>query len=94
MGYLKDEDYDSLEKNDAVGDIASRFFNVNGQIADEELNARVVGLTLEELKEKDWNIAIAVGMAKVKAITGAIRGGYVNVLYTDEKTARALLEAD
>lgn len=93
VGYLRDEDYNSLEKNDAVGDIASRFFNINGQIADEELNDRVVGLTLNELKEKEWNIAIAVGTGKVKAITGAIRGGYVNVLYTDEKTARALLES-
>ena len=46
---------------------------------------------LEELKEKEWAIAIAVGINKINALIGALRGGFMNVLYTDEKTARELL---
>lgn len=91
VGYLHEEDYNYLESHDAVGDIASRFFKKDGTIAGTEFNDRVVGLSLEKLKEKKWNIAIAVGEKKVDAIIGALKGGYVNVLYTDEKTARLLL---
>ena len=78
-------------KEDGVGDIASRFFDINGAIALNELNDRVVGFRLEELKEKEWAIAIAVGINKINALIGALRGGFMNVLYTDEKTARELL---
>lgn len=90
VGYLKDEDFLALEEKEAVGDIASRFFDINGAIALNELNDRVVGFRLEELKEKEWAIAIAVGINKINALIGALRGGFMNVLYTDEKTAREL----
>ncbi|MDO4555245.1 MAG: sugar-binding transcriptional regulator [Lachnospiraceae bacterium] len=92
VGYFKEEEYQLLEKEKAVGDIASRFFNIDGQIVDEHLNERVVGLDLEDLKKKQFNIAVAAGLHKVDAILGALRGGYMNVLYTDEKTARELLK--
>ena len=91
VGYLKDEDFLALEEKGAVGDIASRFFDINGALALNELNDRVVGFRLEELKEKEWAIAIAVGINKINALIGALRGGFMNVLYTDEKTARELL---
>ena len=91
VGYLKDEDFLALEEKEAVGDIASRFLDINGAIALNELNDRVVGFRLEELKEKEWAIAIAVGINKINALIGALRGGFMNVLYTDEKTARELL---
>jgi dihydroxyacetone kinase-like protein len=36
-------------------------------------------------------IAIAGGMEKVRAVLGALRGGYINTLITDTETARAVL---
>lgn len=92
VGYLKEKDYQQLEEVGAVGDIASRFFGPEGAIASENLNERVVGLELHELKSKEYNIAIAVGIQKADAILGALAGGYMNVLYTDEKTGRELLK--
>lgn len=92
VGYLKEKDYQQLEEMGAVGDIASRFFGPEGAIASENLNERVVGLELHELKSKEYNIAIAVGIQKADAILGALAGGYMNVLYTDEKTGRELLK--
>lgn len=91
VGYLDDDDFEQLKKADAAGDIALRFFDVQGNIANESLNERVVGLALEDFKDKKYNIAIAVGERKAVGILGALRGGYVNVLYTDEKTARKVL---
>lgn len=91
VGYLNDNDLDQLKKADAAGDIALRFFDIHGNIANEGLNERVVGLALEDFRDKKYNIAIAVGERKAVGILGALRGGYVNVLYTDEKTARKVL---
>ena len=91
VGYLNDEEFDQLKEAKAAGDIALRFFDVHGNIANKNLNDRVVGLALEDLKDKKYNIAIAVGERKAAGILGALRGGYVNVLYTDERTARKVL---
>lgn len=90
--YLSNKEYEQLKKAEAVGDIALRFFNIKGEIANETLNERVVGLELEDLRNKKYNIGIAVGKNKVNGIIGALHGGYVNVLYTDETTARMVLE--
>ncbi len=92
VGYLKDEDYRSLKEAGAVGDIACRFYDIHGKVADKGMNERAVGLELEELKKKEWSIAISVGSQKVESMVGALKGGYINVLYTDEKTAKALLD--
>ncbi len=92
VGYIGDTEYESLEQNGAVGDIATHFFREDGTVAYPQLDERVVGLRLEEFKKKKYNIAVAVGREKVSAVVGALKGGYVNVLYTDEATAKGVLE--
>jgi DNA-binding transcriptional regulator LsrR (DeoR family) len=37
-------------------------------------------------------VAVAYGEEKVKPLVGAIRGGYISGLVTDEKTAAAVLK--
>jgi DNA-binding transcriptional regulator LsrR (DeoR family) len=39
-------------------------------------------------------VAIAGGQRHVLAVLGALRGGYINVLVTEESAARRLLEFD
>ncbi|MBQ6393221.1 MAG: sugar-binding transcriptional regulator, partial [Eubacterium sp.] len=39
-------------------------------------------------------VGIAGGVEKVRAIKGAIRGGYINTLITDYNCASSLLEDD
>ena len=91
VNYLNEKDMEQLVGKGSVGDIASRFFNAKGEIADPSLDSRIVGLELSELKEKECNICVAVGQSKVKSLLAALRGGYIHVLYTDEKTAREVL---
>lgn len=64
----------------SVGDICSRFFDGDGNISSEEINKRTIGIELEELKLKKRSILVAGGNRKIKAIDGALRGGYANVL--------------
>ena len=75
----------------SVGDICSRFFDGDGNISSEEINKRTIGIELEELKLKKRSILVAGGNRKIKAIDGALRGGYANVLISDQHTAKELL---
>lgn len=75
-----------------VGDICTRYFDINGRIIKEDLNHRIIGITLEELKKKKVKIGIGVGITKAKAILGALMGNYINTLYIDELTAQEVLK--
>ena len=90
-GVLNEQDYEELSQAGAVGDICSRYFDAAGNIVDNDLNARVLGLTLEELKRIKNRMVIAVGEDKVHAILGALRTGVINKLYIDERTAAKVI---
>jgi len=69
--------------------LCGRFFNQNGEPCGAEEG--VVGISLEQLHALDGVIGVAGGVEKVSAILGALRGGYLNVLITDEATAQVVL---
>ena len=83
---------DDLLSKGAVGDIALRFFDANGQPIHSELDDRVIGITLEQLKQIERVVGVAGGPEKDAVIRGAILGGLINVLITDHATATRLLE--
>ncbi len=89
--YFKDEEYDELQKKGAVGDICSRYYDIDGKIVDKVLDSRTVGISWETLKQKEYSIGIVSGDEKVKSLLGALNGGYINTLYSDENTARKVL---
>ncbi|TYR81784.1 sugar-binding transcriptional regulator [Priestia megaterium] len=91
LGYFSDEDLQMLNPY-AVGDICSHFFDKEGKICNESLDERTLGLELEELKKKEYSILVAGGHHKVDGIHGALKGNLVNVLVTDQFTARLLLD--
>ncbi len=91
-GYLNNDDLEKLYKNGVKGDICSRFYDINGKIIDNELDDRTISVPLHELRNKEYSIAVACGTDKVSGIIGAIRGGYLNVLITDEDAAREVLK--
>lgn len=78
-----------LESKRTVGDICARFFNIHGTQVFPELG--VIGINLDQLKTAPEVIAIAGGMEKVRAVLGALRGGYIKTLITDTETAQAVL---
>lgn len=93
-GSFKSHETDILDKNGAVGDVCSRFYDINGNLVDDELKDRIIAIDPEKLKKMEYSIGIAESEVKVPSILGAIRGKYINVLITDEKTAKLLLELD
>ncbi|AKN33426.1 RNA polymerase sigma70 [Clostridium carboxidivorans P7] len=91
LGYLNEAEKSILKKK-SVGDICSRFFDENGEICDEQINNRTIGISLEDLKQKEKSILVAGGTHKVKAIKGALKGRNANVLITDQYTAKKILD--
>ncbi|WP_374121009.1 sugar-binding transcriptional regulator [Neobacillus sp. PS2-9] len=91
LGYFTESDLESLYGK-AVGDICSRFFDKNGEICNESLNERTLGVNLDELRNKEYSILVAGGPNKIDGIYGALKGKYANVLITDQFTAKFLLD--
>ena len=91
LNYVDVHTLEAFSAAGAVGDISLQYFNRDGQTAPyESYNERVAGLQLQELKQVPRRIAIAGGRSKIKAVLGALRGGFINVLITDESCARGI----
>lgn len=78
----------------AVGDVCLRFFDDSGKPVETPLNDRVIGMSLQELKQVRRTIGVAGGQRKHAAIRAAICGGWINILVTDYETAKYLVEQD
>jgi len=90
--YFKKHEVDALLRKKAVGDIISRIVTDAGGVCSPELDARTVGIELDDLKKKPFSIAVAGGREKLPVIRAGLLGGYFNVLVTDEETAVRLLD--
>ena len=91
LGYTDIQEQEKIQRN-SVGDICSRFFDVEGRVCNRDLDERTVGITLSELRDKEYSIMISGGEGKINAIKSALKGRYANVLITDQFTGKALLE--
>ena len=91
LGYLSETEKQSL-KQESVGDICSRFFNKDGEICNEEINNRTIGISIDALKRKEKSILVAGGKLKLEAIHGALKAKSANILITDQYTAKRLLK--
>ena len=91
LGYTDIQEQEKIQRTSA-GDICSRFFDVEGRVCNRDLDERTVGITLSELRDKEYSIMISGGEGKINAIKAALRGRYANVLITDQFTGKALLE--
>jgi len=90
-GLLTKKNSAALKKSGAVGAICGRFFDIDGLPCRIELDDRIIGLNLDEIKQISHKVAIAFGPRKMAALLAALRGRYLDVIITDEKTALELL---
>jgi DNA-binding transcriptional regulator LsrR (DeoR family) len=88
---LSKEDLDHLQGLGAVGDIALRYMDRDGNSIDLDINERIIGLTIEQIRKIPRVIGVAGGVNKHKMIRAALHGNILNVLVTDLSTATALL---
>ncbi len=84
---------ESFRGDGAIGDMAWQIFNQDGYTYPCDLNSRIIGVTLDELRNIPQTIAVAVGITKAQAILGALHTGAINVLCTDHETAQYIIDS-
>jgi DNA-binding transcriptional regulator LsrR (DeoR family) len=77
-----------------VGDILGQFFDAAGRVVPLPIHDRRIGIELSDLAQIPKVVGVAGGLHKVEAILGALRGGYLDVLVTNELAALRLLELE
>ena len=75
-----------------VGEISAHVYDIEGRSCARKYAERVIGLSLSEIQQIPFRIGVAATAAKALPIYGALRGGYLHALITDEAAARGVLE--
>lgn len=78
----------------AVGVICGRFYDAQGNPLVSDIDLRIMGISLAQLRQITQRLFIAGGVENIQATIGAIKGGYATDIVIDEVTALALLELD
>ena len=91
-GVLSRNDLFYLRMHNAVGDILCHFFDRDGQLLQTPIEDKLISTPLSRLKALRNVVGLAAGAQKADAIRAALRGGYLDVLVTDEATASLLLK--
>lgn len=85
---------EQLVRASAVGECCGHVFDVNGRTVDTAFTRQVIGLTEYALKRIPLRVGIAGGLAKATPVLGALRGGWINGIVTDEIAAVNVLSAE
>jgi DNA-binding transcriptional regulator LsrR (DeoR family) len=93
-GYLNESILECVKNEGAIGYLCAHFYDKWGNVLDNELNKRIVGLDICTLRKIKTVVGVAGGLDKVEAIIGAIRGKFINALITDYNTANEILVSD
>lgn len=91
-GLVKPDEVKPYVKRGAIGVVTGRFIDRHGDPVDGDLDARLIGLALADLKKISDRLCVAGGPQKVDILRAALLGGFVSTLVTDERTARSLVK--
>jgi DNA-binding transcriptional regulator LsrR (DeoR family) len=91
IGLINARDVETLTAAGAVGDICVHWIDAMGRIVDHPLNSRAMAVPPERLKSIPCVILASGGANKIAPVHGALQGGMVDVLVTDEDTAAGVL---
>lgn len=79
-------------KRGAVGVICGRLIDAQGNAVATEAEERMIGVTLEQMRNKEMALLVAAGPGRAVSAKAAIHGGYVTHLATSTSIARQLLD--
>jgi DNA-binding transcriptional regulator LsrR (DeoR family) len=90
---LGDDEIESLMERGAVGDCLAHFIDAAGRLVDHPVNQRVIGLAPHDLGNVPTAILASGGPDKAQVMRAVLEAGYLNIVITDDASARRLLEA-
>jgi DNA-binding transcriptional regulator LsrR (DeoR family) len=91
-GYFTMAELTKLQGDGAVGNVCGMHFTSGGTLTSLDLQNRLITISQGDLFKIRTRFGVAGGLGKVEPIYGALRGGFINVLVTDNFAATALLE--
>lgn len=91
-GNLTANDLLRLKAESAVGDILGYFVDKDGRVLDGSIHSRLISTPPDVLSTFPNVIAAAGGIEKAQAIDAVLKTGCINILITDEETAKAVLD--
>jgi DNA-binding transcriptional regulator LsrR (DeoR family) len=80
------------EELGVVGEVSGRLFDSRGSLVPDPIDARVLGVSLDQLRAIPTVIACSRGANRAAAVRAAVMGIPIDTLIVDEPLARALLE--
>ena len=89
--YITREELINISNAGAIGEFCGYHINFNGDSVNISQNQRIVGLHLDEIYNLPRVVGVGAGLYKAPTILGALRGGLINVLITDDETAREVI---
>ncbi len=89
--FFTEEQFAFARSLGAVGQVNLRFIAEDGSPVHSELDALVIGVTLEQLQHTPKRIGVGGGPSKCVPIRAALRGKWLNTLVTDVDTAKWLV---
>lgn len=90
LGEAPPEEAGRLRESGAIGSVLSHYLTGSGEIADPEIDARTLGVTLTDLARAPLSIAVASGPDSREACLAVVRSGLCTHLVVDMGTARWL----
>jgi len=90
-GNFSIEEFDYLSGLGVVGDINLIFINEDGEHVISKMDDRIIRISTDKIKKIKNVIGVGFGDRKVKVIIGALKGKFINILLTDEKTAKKII---
>lgn len=91
LGYIDKKNHEFLLKQNAIGEIMARFYDIDGRVIPNDLDLRMIGLDLEQLRSIPTVVGMATNEIKAASVLGGVRSGALNVLIIDDRLARAVI---
>lgn len=87
-------DRDHLASSGTVGEVSGRLLGADGRPVITDLDGRVIGATLDQLRAAAVRLTTAGGAERRAATVAAVRAGLVSTLIIDDALAQALIEGE
>ena len=93
-GLIQKKDLKHYTNLGAVGVLCGRLIDADGNAVVSDTEERMIGVSLEQMRDKDTALLVAAGPGRSVSARAAMKGGYVTHLATSNSIARELLELD
>jgi DNA-binding transcriptional regulator LsrR (DeoR family) len=89
---LSESDFEELDTCHVVGDLFGRWFDAEGKYVECSCNRRLVSIPPHIQKSIPKRILVSSGVEKLQAVFLMLKNSIMNILISDELTAKSLLD--